>query len=59
VSSSEKITGLTLYDISGRIQYQLKESGKYLEKVSNLNLQGIFVLKVVAEGQTKSYKILL
>jgi hypothetical protein len=59
VSSSDKITGLSLFDLSGRVQYQLENSGKYLEKISNHDLQGVFVLKVKTEGKTESYKIIL
>ncbi len=59
VSSSEKITGLTLFDISGKIVYQRKNPGKYLEKISNIGLQGVFILQVETTDRSKSYKIIL
>ncbi|MDR1679201.1 MAG: T9SS type A sorting domain-containing protein [Prevotellaceae bacterium] len=59
VSSFDEISALTLYDLSGRIQYRLKESGKHFERISARNLQGTYILKVETAGKTKSYKIIL
>ncbi len=58
VYSSAEITGLTLSDLSGKIYYSAKGSGKYFEQIEKPLPEGIFVLKVETASKTGIYKII-
>ncbi len=58
-SLEDRITNIRLFDISGKIYYQLKNSGKYTESFVPTTISGIFILQVETENQTENHKIIL
>ncbi|MDR1730169.1 MAG: T9SS type A sorting domain-containing protein [Prevotellaceae bacterium] len=58
VSSSEEITGLRLYDLSGKMIYSRTGSGKYVEKFVAPVQSGVSILTVETVGKIENRKII-
>ena len=57
VSSSEEITGLKLYDLSGKMIYSLAGSGKYIEKFA-MPQSGVSILTIETTERIENRKII-
>jgi hypothetical protein len=57
VSSSEEITGLKLYDVSGKLQYNSSGSGNYIERFAVPAQAGVSIITIETAEKVETQKV--